>query len=173
MKLLLILISGAIFIAGLAAAQNANTHNVPNTAIASEQPGYAQVSNDDKQMDRAVKNAQKNLGFFIAALKAKQGGDSAFEIKKCFIDGDKVEHLWIRRVTFDGKNFHGQIDNRPLEVKNVGAGERVTIAPAEVDDWMFVKDGNLMGGYTTRVLYARLSPENKAAFDQQSGFRMK
>jgi uncharacterized protein YegJ (DUF2314 family) len=173
MKLLLVLICGANLItAGFSAAQETNTQNTANTT-ASGPPGYAQVSDDDKQMDRAVKNAQKNLGFFIAALKAKKGGDSVFEIKKCFVDGDKVEHLWVRRVTFDGKNFHGQIDNRPLEVKNARAGERVTVAPAEVDDWMFVKDGDLIGGYTTRVLYARLSPDDKAAFDQQSGFRVK
>jgi uncharacterized protein YegJ (DUF2314 family) len=72
-------------------------------------PGsYTDVTDDDKQMDRAVENAQKTLGFFIAALKAKKDGDTTFEIKKCFIDGDKVEHLWIRKVRFDGKNFTGR-----------------------------------------------------------------
>ena len=45
-------------------------------------PGYAQVSDDDKQMDRAVENAQKSLGFFMAALRAKKNGDTVFEIKK-------------------------------------------------------------------------------------------
>ena len=91
-------------------------------------PGYAKVSDDDKQMDRAVENAQRTLGFFMAALKAKKNGDTVFEIKKGFIDGDKVEHLWIKRVTYDGKNF-AQIDNQPLEVSNVHLGQRVTVAP--------------------------------------------
>jgi len=44
----------------------------------------------------------------MAALRAKKNGDTVFEIKKGFIDGDKVEHLWIREVTYDGKNFHGK-----------------------------------------------------------------
>jgi uncharacterized protein YegJ (DUF2314 family) len=140
---------------------------------ASGNAGYAKVSDDDKQIDRAVENAQRTLGFFIAALKAQKNGDTVFEIKKGFIDGDKVEHLWIKRVTYDGKNFHGQIDNRPNEVSNVHLGQRVTVAPEAVTDWMFLKDGKLIGGYTTRVLYARLSPEDKAEFDNHAGFGIK
>ncbi|HEY4256149.1 MAG TPA: DUF2314 domain-containing protein [Candidatus Udaeobacter sp.] len=139
---------------------------------ASGDPGYAQVSDNDKQMDRAVENAQRTLGFFIAALKAKQGGDTVFEIKKGFIDGDKVEHLWMKRITYDGKNFHGEIDNRPREVNNVHLGQRFTVAPEAVSDWMFLKDGKLIGGYTTRVLYARLSPEDKAEFDRHAEFKI-
>ena len=155
-----------------AADQQQNSQNNEPSTTTSGPPGYAQVTDDDKQMDRAVENAQKNLGFFIAALKAKKDGDSVFEIKKGFIDGDKVEHLWIRQITFDGKNFHGQIDNRPVDVRNVHSGQRVKVAPEDVTDWMFLKDGKLIGGYTTRVFYARLSPEDKAAFDQQAGFKV-
>ena len=136
-------------------------------------PGYAQVSDDDKQMDRAVENAQKSLGFFMAVLRAGQSGDTAFEIKKAFVDGDKVEQIWIRRVSYDGKKFHGQIDNKPRDVKNIDLGERVIVQPQEVTDWMFLKDGKLMGGYTTRVLYSRLSPEDKAQFDRESNFQIK
>ncbi len=136
-------------------------------------PGYAQVADDDKQMDRAVENAQKSLGFFMAALRAKKGGDTVFEIKRAFVDGDKVEHLWIRGVSYDGKKFHGKIDNNPVDVKNVQLGQRVSVVPEEVTDWMFLKDGKLIGGYTTRVLYARLSPEDKAAFDKEAEFEIK
>lgn len=135
-------------------------------------PGYQQVGDDDRQCERAAEHAQRSLGFFMAALKAKKPGDTSFEIKKGFVDGDKREHLWISDLTYDGTNFHGKIDNRPIDVKNVQLGERVTVAPREVSDWMFVKEGKLMGGYTTRVLYARLSPEQRAQFDEQAEFRI-
>jgi len=154
------------------AAEEETGHMAGRAAKAPGHPGYAQVSDDDKQMDRAVESAQKSLGFFMAALRAKKNGDTVFEIKKGFIDGDKVEHLWIREVTYDGKNFHGKIDNRPLEVSNVHLGQRVSVAPQDVTDWMFLKDGKLIGGYTTRVLYARLSPEDKAEFDKRAEFKI-
>jgi uncharacterized protein YegJ (DUF2314 family) len=154
------------------AAEEGTTHMAGREAKTPGHPGYAQVADDDRQMDRAVENAQKSLGFFMAALRAKKNGDTVFEIKKGFIDGDKVEHLWIREVTYDGKNFHGKIDNRPLEVNNVRLGQRVTVAPEHVTDWMFLKDGKLIGGYTTRVLYARLSPADKAEFDKRAEFKI-
>jgi uncharacterized protein YegJ (DUF2314 family) len=155
-------------------AAEQDTGQTPSRATtASGNSGYAKVSDDDKQMDRAVENAQRTLGFFIAALKAQKNGDTVFEIKKGFVDRDKVEHLWIKRVTYDGKTFHGQIDNRPNEVNNVHLGQRVTVAPEAVTDWMFLKDGKLVGAYTTRVLYARLSPEDKAEFDKHAEFQIK
>jgi uncharacterized protein YegJ (DUF2314 family) len=174
MKLFLITIVGIVSfgIRAVPAAEEDTGNTAGRVTPAPGGPGYAKISDNDKQMDRAVENAQRTLGFFMAALKAKKDGDTVFEIKKGFIDGDKVEHLWITRVTYDGKNFHGQIDNRPEEVNNVHMGQRVTVAPQEVSDWMFLKDGKLIGGYTTRVLYARLSPEDKAEFDKHAEFKI-
>jgi uncharacterized protein YegJ (DUF2314 family) len=166
------LLSMFVVAAGVWAAEEKMTQMAGREMNTPGHPGYAQVPDNDKQMDRAVENAQRTLGFFMAALRAKKDGDTVFEIKKGFVDGDKVEHLWIREVTYDGKNFHGKIDNRPLDVKNVHSGERVTVAPQDLTDWMFLKDGKLMGGYTTRVLYARLSPEDKAQFDKQAEFKI-
>jgi uncharacterized protein YegJ (DUF2314 family) len=54
----------------------------------------------------------------------------------------------------------------------VHEGQRVTVAPQDVDDWLFLKDGKLIGAYTTRVLYARLTPEQKAEFDKNSGYKI-
>jgi uncharacterized protein YegJ (DUF2314 family) len=174
MKLFLITLLGIVSfgIGAVPAAEQDTRQTSSDETPASGKSSYANVSDNDKQMDRAVENAQRTLGFFMAALKAKKNGDTVFEIKKGFIDGDKVEHLWIKRVTYDGKNFHGEIDNRPNEVSNVHLGEHVTVAPRDVTDWMFLKDGKLIGGYTTRVLYARLSPEDKAEFDKQAEFKI-
>ena len=174
MKLFFIAFIGILSfgIRAVPAAEQDTGQTASPATTASGKTDYAKVSDDDKQMDRAVENAQRTLGFFMAALKAKKNGDTVFEVKKGFIDGDKVEHLWIKRVTYDGKNFHGEIDNQPLEVSNVHSGQRVTAAPEVVTDWMFLKDGKLIGGYTTRVLYARLSPEDKAEFDKHAGFKV-
>src|SRR4051794_2227934 len=122
-----------IFSLGIAvvpAADQDTEQSATAEPTASNGSDYENVSDNDKQMDRAVENAQRTLGFFIAALRAKKDGDTIFEIKKGFIDGGKVEHLWIKRVTYDGNNFHGDIDNQPNEVSNVHSGERVTVAPA-------------------------------------------
>jgi len=174
MKLFLITLFSILsfVIRAVPAAEQDTRQTSSGETPASGKSSYANVSDNDKQMDRAVENAQRTLGFFMAARKAKKNGDTVFEIKKGFIDGDKVEHLWIKRVTYDGKNFHGDIDNQPSEVNNVHMGQHVTVAPQDVTDWMFLKNGKLIGGYTTRVLYARLSPEEKAEFDKHAEFKI-
>ena len=171
-KFLIALLSLIILVPGVRAAEEETTHMAGRAAKTPGHPGYAHVADNDKAMERAVEHAQRSLGFFMAALRANKPGDTTFELKKGFVDGDKCEHLWISRVTYDGKNFHGRINNRPLEVNNVQLGKRVTVAPREVSDWMFLKNGKLMGGYTTRVLYARLSPEEKAQFDKEAEFKV-
>lgn len=158
------------FVAGLAQAQDQTTHMAGRANKAPGAPGYQEVKDNDKAMDRAVDHAQKSLGFFIAALQKKRAGDERFEVKKGFVDGDKVEQLWVDHLSWDGHEFRGRINNKPIDVKNVHLGQTVTIAPRDVTDWMFVKEGKLMGGYTTRVIYSRLSPSEKAQFDQEAHF---
>jgi uncharacterized protein YegJ (DUF2314 family) len=54
------------------------------------------------------------LGFFLAALKANKPDTTGFEVKKCVIDGEKVEHLWVGDITWDGKAFYARIDNEAV-----------------------------------------------------------
>jgi uncharacterized protein YegJ (DUF2314 family) len=172
MKIIVTAVLAALAFTGSQAAEQESTHISGRQNKAPGAPGYQQVADNDRQCERAEEHAQRNLGFFIAALKAKKPGDTSFAIKKGFVDGDKVEHLWITNVTYDGTAFRGKIDNKPREVKNVRLGQRVTVASRAVSDWMFVKDGKLIGGYTTRVLYARLTPEQRAQFDREADFRI-
>ena len=171
MKLLLTSLI-TLSLTGVLCAESESTHLAGRANKTPGPPGYATVAENDHAIERAVKRAHRHLGFFIAALKAKRPGDASFEVKKGFVDGNNVEHLWIGNLTFDGKNFHGRINNKPLDVSNVRLGQKVTVAPGEISDWMFVKHGKLIGGYTTRILYARLSPQDRAEFNKEADFKI-
>ncbi len=122
-------------------------------------------------MNQAEIDARQSLKSFRAALGAKKSEDQSFQIKKAFVDGSHVEQLWLGHLSFDGHVFHGFINNRPIDIKNFHFGQEVVVEPSEVIDWIFVKEGILIGGYTTRVLYARLSAEDKASFDKEANFK--
>ncbi|MDR3401732.1 MAG: DUF2314 domain-containing protein [Chthoniobacter sp.] len=162
----------AIATVGVVSAATESTHMAGRENKTPGPPGYSTVEDNDKAMDHAVRCAHRSLGFFITALRAKKSGDTGFEVKKAFVDGKTVEHIWIGNLTFDGKNFHGKVNNKPLDVRTVQLGQTVTVTPGEVSDWMFVKNGKLVGGYTTRVLYARLSPRDKAEFNKEADFKI-
>jgi uncharacterized protein YegJ (DUF2314 family) len=82
------------------------------------------------------------------------------------------EHVWISDVTFDGRVFHGKIDNDPVDIKTLRRGKEVTVQPKEVSDWMYVDHGRLVGGYTVRTLFHRLSADQKQQFAQKVHFRV-
>ena len=111
------------------------------------EPDCVQVT-EDKAMDRAVETAQKKVDKFIAVLRSPKASQSRFAVKKPFIEGEKVEHLWLNEVSFDGRLFHGKVDNEPVDIKGVRLGQEVTVSPNEISDWMYVQDGRLVGGYT-------------------------
>ena len=135
-------------------------------------PDYVRCDDSDKEMAKAVQHAHRTLGQFTNALRSPKASQSHFEIKKAFIRGDMCEHVWISDVTFDGRVFHGKIDNDPVDIKTLRRGKEVTVQPKEVSDWMYVDHGRLVGGYTVRTLFHRLSADQKQQFAQKVHFRV-
>jgi uncharacterized protein YegJ (DUF2314 family) len=87
-----------------------------------------------------------------------------------FTDGDKTEYMWLTPVNFDGNNFTGTLGNEPERVKNVKVGQKFSIAPSKISDWMYIENGKLVGGYTLRVMRDTLSPAERADFDKSVPF---
>ena len=90
------------------------------------------VRADDKRMNAAIQTARRSVNTFIVALKAPQSGQKGFSVKKAFKQGDKVEHMWLNSVSYDGRVFHGTLNNTPQMVTNVRIGSRVTVDPKEL-----------------------------------------
>jgi uncharacterized protein YegJ (DUF2314 family) len=134
-----------------------------------DRPGMFDVSSRDEDMDKAIMTARSTVGEFLAALKSPKAGQSNFSVKKEYRDGKTVEHIWLTGISFDGKLLHGVIDNAPVDVTNVKAGDKAAMALNEISDWMYTENGKLKGGYTIRVYYNRQTPEGKSRFVQETG----
>ena len=105
-------------------------------------------------------------------MKSPKPNQSGFAVKKKFpIRGDEGEHIWLTELTYDGKEFHGRVNNEPVDVKNVKLGDRSSVSPAEISDWMFVQDGRLVGGATIRILYDLSSPAGRKKFEKETGLK--
>jgi uncharacterized protein YegJ (DUF2314 family) len=142
------------------------------TILRDGQPDYIRVLDQDPEMNKAIQTARDSVDTFIAALKAPAPGRGNFTVKKPFKDGEMVEHIWLSNASFDGTQFSGQVDNEPVDVKNVKLGQTATAAKKEISDWFYVENGKLVGGYTIRVLYSRMPPAEKKAFDANVGFKL-
>ncbi len=134
------------------------------------EPDIVRVSDEDAEMNKAVQMARSTAEKFIASLKAPSAKQTGFSVKKPFREGGKVEHIWLSDVSVDNSNFKGLVGNDPIDVKNIKLGDPATVAKDEISDWMYIEDGKLVGGYTIRVLYSRMSPEEKKDFSANLGF---
>jgi uncharacterized protein YegJ (DUF2314 family) len=165
-------ILAGVLVAGAASPARAD-HAVAREDIKpAAEPQVFDVAQHSAAMKRAVHEARRTVGVFILALRNPASGQADFEVKKPFVQGDVVEHLWLSRVTFSGSRFHGYVDNVPRKIKGLKMGDRVSVNADEISDWAFVEKGRLIGGYTIRVLYAELSPAGKAALVKEARFRI-
>ena len=78
------------------------------------------------------------MGKFIAALEHPAPGQEDFEVKKPFIQGHQVEHIWLSDVRFVGNLFQGRIDNQPRKIAGLKIGEMASVKPNEISDWLFI-----------------------------------
>jgi uncharacterized protein YegJ (DUF2314 family) len=168
----LIALVGAPVIASL--TLNAEAANVIAQELkkGSAEPEYFEVTKDHAAMHRAVIQARKTVGKFILALNHPAPGQQDFEVKKPFIQGDQVEHIWLSDVRFVGNRFQGRLDNQPRKIRGLKLGQLVSVNPDEISDWLYVDNGKLVGGYTVRAHYNELSPQQKQQFDRDADFKI-
>jgi len=168
------LLLAAAFFAGITLptkADNPLAKELQNKAAT--EPEYYQVQNDHAAMHEAVITARKTVGKFIGALKHPTAGQIDFEVKKPFVQGSNVEHIWLSDVQFTGSRFQGRLDNTPQKIRGLKVGQLVSVNPNEISDWVYIDNGKLVGGYTIRVHYNELTLDQKKEFDRQANFRMK
>jgi uncharacterized protein YegJ (DUF2314 family) len=145
----------------------------PTPAFIPGDPIY-QVPQNDPEMAAAILQAQKTLPEFIDHLKNPLPKQNFASLKARFPYDDlgNYEDIWIGNLAYDGEVFTGTIGNDPAFVTNLKFGDKVTIKPQDVSDWMIVQDGKLVGGYTILVVRSRLKPEERPAFDQGFGIKI-
>ena len=130
------------------------------------------VPGEDPGMNKAIQTARDTVHTFIMALRSPTATQNSFTVKKPFKHGEQFEHIWLSDASFDGIQFSGRVDNEPVDVTNVTIGQTATAAPGEISDWFYIDNGKLVGGYTIRVLHARMSPEEQNDFNANAGFTL-
>jgi len=123
------------------------------------------VSADDPQMNAAIEKARTTVPTFINALRAPKK-NAGFSVKMAFIDGKHTEHMCLDAVRYDGKQFHGTVNNDPENVSNVKLGDQASIDASKISDWMYIENRKLVGGYTIRVLRDKLTGKEREEFDK-------
>ena len=162
----------ALLLAGIISTGKAQNPVSNELESKSGEPETFRVENKHAAMRKAVDEAHKTVGEFIKALQHRSAGQTDFEVKKPFVDGNNVEHIWLSDVEFAGGRFKGKVDNAPTKIHGLKMGQVVSVNPDEISDWAYVDNGKLVGGYTIRAHYNQLTPAQKKEILREADFKL-
>ncbi|MGE3804545.1 MAG: DUF2314 domain-containing protein [Gemmataceae bacterium] len=109
------------------------------------------IEDDDPRMQAAVAEARARFPEFVRAFEQRRS-DQCFSIKAPFRDGSATEFMWLTVTGIENHIILGELDNDPVNVKNVRSGSRVRIPEDEINDWLICDQQNMVGGFTIEVL---------------------
>ena len=138
------------------------------------EPTIYKVGEDDAEMNKAIEKAKQTLDSFDYAFKNNSRVFTFFGLKKRFEENGNVEHIWIGNIQGEtnGK-YVGVIDNLPEKIKSIKLGDTIEIDKKDISDWMYLKNSELHGGYTIRLLRERMTVDERKKFDAESGMKIK
>lgn len=117
------------------------------------------VPPEDPEMKAAIAKARSTLPEFWRAVEAGNPNESDFALKVMIVDGTEVEHFWLTNVARSGTGYVGTINNDPNSVKSVTIGQRYEFREDEISDWLYFRNGKMVGNETLRPLLKRMPKE--------------
>lgn len=127
-------------------------------AQAQDRSPIVDVANGDPEMAAAIGKARATLPTFWASYAAPKSTETGFSLKVRFpTGGTKGEHVWMAEVTkLDGGRYSGRFANQPRDLPGKRAGDLVQFSETDITDWMFTRNGKIVGGETIRPLLKRM-----------------
>ncbi len=129
-------------------------------ACSPKQDKIISVGDDDAEMNAAIARARTSLPQFWEVFGNPGHGEKDFSLKVKITDKHGSEHFWLTDIERKDGQLHGIVNNDPDIVKNVKLGQLIAIPEADISDWMYMRDGKMVGNYTLRVLFKSM-PANE------------
>ena len=125
---------------------------------------------EDAEMQAAITTAKKTFRQFLDAFFNPKETQKSFLTKAAFDTGERIEHIWLADLDFSGERPRGVIASEP-RASTLRFKQAVDFDPSQITDWMYVDEGRLIGGFTTRVIRDRMSTEERRAHDKQAPYK--
>jgi uncharacterized protein YegJ (DUF2314 family) len=120
--------------------------------------------NKDVEMEAAFQQARATLDSFIEKIEKSHPDRTLVAVKVRFALPDgSTQDLWVDRIAYQNGSFHGTMGD-DIPTLKLSVDDKITIKKDAIVDWMIVEDGKLIGGFTIRLAFQRMSPEQKERF---------
>jgi uncharacterized protein YegJ (DUF2314 family) len=119
----------------------------------------------DSEFEAAVTHAHESFGEFIKYFESPNPSQtfSAIKVRLKYEDGFS-EEIWFDTLEYRNGLFYGMISEDSIHSRTLRVRKYTLLPEEDMIDWMVVRDGELIGGYTIRLAYARMTAEEKKLF---------
>jgi len=109
------------------------------------------VRTGDPEMNAAIERGRATLPTFWASYASPKPSETGHALKVRFSTRKGGEHIWVGEVKKqpDG-TLTGVFANEPRDLPGKRAGDKVKFAEADISDWMFMRNGKIVGGETIK-----------------------
>jgi len=123
------------------------------------------VPNGDAEMAAAIGKARASLPAFWASYASPKPSEEGHSLKVRFPYGSNShEHIWMAEVKkLEGGRYSGRFANEPVHLPGKHVGDQVEFTDADISDWMFMRNGKIVGGETIRPLLKSMPKAEAAA----------
>lgn len=112
------------------------------------------VSSANAEMAAAIAKAQSTLPVFWTSYQSPKPSEEGHSLKVRFATSpNNGEHIWMAEVKkLPGGRYSGRFANAPRDLPGKRAGDIVEFSEADISDWMFQRNGKIVGGETIKPL---------------------
>jgi uncharacterized protein YegJ (DUF2314 family) len=132
---------------------------VPSASVRAEDHSpIVDVPTSDPIISAAIAEARAALPEFWASYENPKASEGGHSLKVRFpTRGTNSEHIWMADVKKLGEgHYSGGFANAPRDLPGRREGDLVEFTAASISDWMFLRDGKIVGGETIRPLLKSL-----------------
>ncbi len=118
------------------------------------------------EMSDAISKARASLPEFWAKLEKPGAGENGFSIKVS-VQGKSAaenEQFWLTDVVNKNGKITGKVGNNPTVVKSVTRGQTLEVSPGKIVDWLYKRNGKMVGNETMRPLLKQLPAQQAASY---------
>lgn len=125
----------------------------------------------DEEFTAVVDQAHNTLGTVRRALLAPEPSYAFIGLKIRVYGENEYEDIWTEPLDFYNGAFTTQMVEGVALTRGYHPETYVRVPVDDVIDWMIVEDdGNLIGGYTIRLAYQHMTPEEQEEFIRITGY---
>jgi uncharacterized protein YegJ (DUF2314 family) len=128
-------------------------------AACSKRDKVINVEGDDPEMVAAIAAARDTLPHFWQVYDKPARGETNFSLKVKITDKQGTEHFWATDIERRDGTILGTLNNDPNIVKSVKLGDRMEIPEADISDWLYMRDGKMIGDHTVKPLFKQMSAD--------------